>query len=84
MRVSPLRLDNDLDALEIEFKGFVSFIYAQVVDGIPIDRRPDLATGAITVNVMPLTLPSAPIYLCCHDDYPAQPGLDIAPRQREG
>jgi len=84
MRVSPFRLDNEFDALEIEFKGFVAFIYVQVVDGIPKDRRPDLAAGAITFDVLLQTLPEDPIYLCCHDDYPAQPGWDITPTLREG
>ena len=72
------------DALALEFKGYPAFVYAQAPSGEPADLRGYAADGgAVAFDVRVPEAPTQPLYLACHDDYPAQPGLDIAPRLAE-
>jgi beta-glucosidase len=68
------------DALRIRFNGgMAGLVYARVPDGAPCDLRPYVAAdGSIQCMVKLFAAPQTPLYLTCHDDYPSQPGIDIA------
>jgi beta-glucosidase len=67
--------------MSLRFKGFPAFVYAQADDGRPRDLRGYHASGAeIVFEVLILEQLAQPLYLACHDDYPAQPGLDLTER----
>ncbi|MEV5985836.1 glycoside hydrolase family 3 N-terminal domain-containing protein [Streptomyces sp. NPDC052051] len=70
--------------LRLRFKGYPAFFYAESPTGAPADLRGHLAAEAqVRFLARVLEQPSAPLLLACHDDYPAQPGVDLAPRLRE-
>jgi beta-glucosidase len=68
------------DALRMRFKGgMAGLVYARASDGAPRDLRAYAAAdGSIRCLVKLFSAPEAPLYLACHDDYPSQPGIDIA------
>lgn len=67
-------------ALNLVFKGYPAFVYAEAPSGEPVDLRGYLdGEGCVRFAVRVRQTPSAPLYLACHDDFPAQPGLDLAP-----
>jgi beta-glucosidase len=69
------------DAINLRFKGFPAFVYAQARSGEPADLRGYLVSGgSLRLSVRVVERPDRALLLCCHDDYPAQPGLDLAPR----
>ncbi|MEV7026622.1 glycoside hydrolase family 3 C-terminal domain-containing protein, partial [Kitasatospora sp. NPDC093558] len=73
----------DGTALRLRFKGHPAFVYAESPSGLPADLRGYLEAGAhLRFAVRVLQPPSAPLYLACHDDFPAQPGVDLAVRLR--
>jgi beta-glucosidase len=70
--------------LRLRFKGFPAFVYAENVSGLPRDLRGYAAAGgAISLGIRVVERPERPLYLAVHDDYPAQPGLDITDRLGE-
>ncbi|MBT2489843.1 glycoside hydrolase family 3 C-terminal domain-containing protein [Streptomyces sp. ISL-96] len=70
--------------LRLRFNGYPAFVYAESPTGTPADLRGHLNAGAHVRFLARVTEPpSAPLFLACHDDYPAQPGVDLAPRLRE-
>lgn len=70
--------------LRLRFTGYPAFVYAESPTGTPEDLRGHLEAGAhVRFRVRVLEPPSAPLYLACHDDYPAQPGVNLAPILRE-
>ncbi len=84
LRTAPVNYQGSADALRVQFKGFVGFLYAQHWDGAPSDHRPYLVAGAmLRFDVRVFAWPDAPLILALHDDYPSQPGIDIAPALRE-
>ncbi|WP_051709993.1 glycoside hydrolase family 3 protein [Streptomyces sp. NRRL S-350] len=73
----------DGTALRLRFKGNPAFVYAESPTGRPADLRGYLEGGAhVRFAVRVLQPPSAPLYLACHDDFPAQPGVDLTERLR--
>lgn len=71
-------------ALRLRFTGYPAFVYAESPTGTPADLRGHLETGAhVRFRARVLERPSTALYLACHDDYPAQPGVDLAPVLRE-
>jgi beta-glucosidase len=68
------------DALRVRFKGgMAGLVYARTADGVSLDLRAYAAAdGSIQCLVKLFAAPEAPLYLACHDDYPSQPGIDIA------
>ncbi|GGL06001.1 beta-glucosidase [Sphaerisporangium melleum] len=71
-------------AVSLRFNGFVAFVYAQDPDQRPRDLRGYReAGGRLSIEVRVVEAPDAPLYLACHDDYPAQPGLDVTRSLRE-
>ncbi|WP_416970344.1 glycoside hydrolase family 3 N-terminal domain-containing protein [Streptomyces sp. 4F14] len=68
--------------LRLRYTGYPAFVYAESPTGTPADLRGYL-DGEVRFAVRVLQQPSGPLYLACHDDYPAQPGVDLAPRLRE-
>ncbi len=67
------------DALSLQFKGFPTFVYAQWPGG-PRDLRGYAERGGgLRLRLRQLDRPTRPVLLCCHDDYPAQPGVDLVP-----
>jgi beta-glucosidase len=69
-------------ALDLRFKGYPAFVYAQQPEGRPADLRGYAAGGVVEFDVRVVEAPTAPFHLACHDDYPAQPGLDLTERLR--
>lgn len=70
--------------LRLKFNGYPAFVYAESPTGRPADLRGHLEAGAhVRFMARVVEPPSTPLYLACHDDYPAQPGVDLAPRLRE-
>ncbi len=70
--------------LRLRFTGYPAFVYAESPTGTPEDLRGHLQAGAhVEFAVRVLQPPTAPLFLACHDDYPAQPGLDLLPRLRQ-
>ncbi|GGS20692.1 glycoside hydrolase family 3 protein [Actinokineospora fastidiosa] len=70
--------------LRLRFKGFPAFVYAENTSGLPRDLRGYAAAGgAISLGIRVVERPERPLYLAVHDDYPAQPGLDITDRLGE-
>ncbi|MGW0844360.1 glycoside hydrolase family 3 N-terminal domain-containing protein [Streptomyces sp. NPDC002787] len=70
--------------LRLRFNGYPAFAYAESPTGAPADLRGHLDAGAhVRFRVRVLQPPSTALFLACHDDYPAQPGVDLAPRLRE-
>ncbi|MEU6401522.1 glycoside hydrolase family 3 N-terminal domain-containing protein [Streptomyces sp. NPDC046985] len=70
--------------LRLRFTGYPSFVYAESPTGDPADLRGHLNAGAhVRFRVKVLEPPSAALLLACHDDYPAQPGVNLSPALRE-
>ncbi|MBQ0986847.1 glycoside hydrolase family 3 C-terminal domain-containing protein [Streptomyces sp. F63] len=71
-------------ALTLTFKGYpVAFVYAErpEPDAQPLDLRGYADDGGRLAFRLRITeSPSQPLLLACHDDYPAQPGLDLTRR----
>lgn len=66
--------------LDLNFKGFAALVYARFPDAMPRDFRPYIAASAFfEIDTDILSPPEGPLYLALHDDYPGQPGFDIAP-----
>jgi beta-glucosidase len=66
--------------LSLRFHGYPAFVYAQEPDGEPRDLRGyGEAGGRITVEIRIVERPDRPLHLACHDDFPAQPGIDLTP-----
>lgn len=80
IRAEPAGTPERPDAFALRFKGYPAFIYAQYADGHPADLRGYADGGRIEFDVRVVDVPDGPLYLACHDDYPAQPGIDLAPR----
>lgn len=69
--------------LRLRFQGYPAFVYAESPTGTPTDLRGHLDAGAHVRFLARVTEPpSASLFLACHDDYPAQPGVDLTPRLR--
>lgn len=65
------------DALSLEFHGYPAFVYAQ---GETLqDLRGYAEGGHLQFDVTVHAEPAAPLLLACHDDHPAQPGIDLRP-----
>ncbi|MET9675150.1 glycoside hydrolase family 3 N-terminal domain-containing protein [Streptomyces sp. NPDC006482] len=80
VHAAPVSAPGGTAGLTVRFKGFPAFLYAEAVSGVPSDLRGYVSAGAaIGLDVRVGERPSAPVYLACHDDYPAQPGLDLTP-----
>ncbi|MFD0661177.1 putative glycoside hydrolase [Thermocatellispora tengchongensis] len=83
VRAEPVGDPGRPGALSLRFKGHVAFVYAQDPDQRPRDLRGYLeAGGRLAFDVRVVQAPDLPLYLACHDDYPAQPGLNLAPSLR--
>jgi beta-glucosidase len=80
VRVEPIRDPAGAAGLSLRFNGFPAFVYAQAASGEPRDLGGYSAGGRITIEMRVLQHPDRPMLLACHDDYPAQPGLDLTPR----
>ncbi|MEO3812585.1 glycoside hydrolase family 3 N-terminal domain-containing protein [Sphaerisporangium sp. B11E5] len=70
-------------ALSLDFQGHIAFVYAEHAGGRPADLRGHSeAGGSLAFDVRVAEPPELPMYLCCHDDFPGQPGVDVAPLLR--
>ncbi len=70
--------------LSLRFQGFPAFVYAESPTGLPADLRGHLVAGAhVRFLARVIEPPSSALFLACHDDYPAQPGVDVAPLLRQ-
>ncbi|MEU6808272.1 glycoside hydrolase family 3 N-terminal domain-containing protein [Streptomyces sp. NPDC046831] len=79
LRIEPLREADRPHALALRFKGHPAFLYAQFASGLPADLRGYAEAGAsVEFEVRVFEAPSGPLLLACHDDYPAQPAVDIS------
>ncbi|MFC9928721.1 glycoside hydrolase family 3 N-terminal domain-containing protein [Streptomyces sp. NPDC127190] len=66
-------------ALALRFKGYPAFVYAQYASGEPADLRGYAgAGGRVAFEARVFEAPSEEFFLACHDDYPAQPAVDIS------
>ncbi|MER7836882.1 glycoside hydrolase family 3 N-terminal domain-containing protein [Streptomyces sp. NPDC096040] len=77
----PLTEPDRPNALALRFKGpgLPAFVYAQFASGDPADLRGYADAGALVeAEVRVWEAPSESLYLACHDDYPAQPAVDIS------
>ncbi|MEU8350061.1 glycoside hydrolase family 3 N-terminal domain-containing protein [Streptomyces sp. NPDC048845] len=83
VRSEPGTAEDGGPALSLRFKGYPAFVYAQRrgPQSDPLDLRGHAAAdGCLAFRVRVTERPSQPLYLACHDDYPAQPGLDLTER----
>ncbi|WP_157977534.1 glycoside hydrolase family 3 protein [Streptomyces triticisoli] len=70
--------------LRLRFQGHPAFVYAESPTGVPADLRGYLDAGAhVRFLARVIEPPSSALFLACHDDYPAQPGVDLAPLLRQ-
>lgn len=70
--------------LRLRFRGHPAFFYAESPTGEPADLRGHLEAGAhVRFLARVIEPPSSALFLACHDDYPAQPGVDLAPLLRQ-
>lgn len=81
VRAEPVAASGGGAGLRLRFHGFPAFVYAEAVDGRPSDLRGYAhAGGLVRFETRVREAFTAPVYLACHDDYPAQPGLDLSAR----
>ncbi|GGT03494.1 beta-glucosidase [Streptomyces griseoviridis] len=70
--------------LSLRFLGNPAFFYAESPTGAPADLRGHLAAGGhVRFLARVIEPPTHALFLACHDDYPAQPGVDLAPLLRQ-
>ncbi len=80
-RTAPLVGPGGGGGLTLRFLGEAAFLYAKAIDGRPRDLRGyHIAGGRLSLELRVVGQPDEPIYLACHDDFPAQAGLDLRPR----
>lgn len=76
--------DGDGTGLRLRFLGYPAFFYAESPTGTPADLRGYRdAGGRVRFLARVVEPPSTALFLACHDDYPAQPGVDLAPALRQ-
>ena len=80
VRAEPVPGPDGAPAVSLRFKGDPAFVYAQERDGVPRDLRAHLDAGGAVQVLCRVGQPfDRPLLLACHDDYPSQPGVDLAP-----
>ncbi|MBR7826014.1 glycoside hydrolase family 3 C-terminal domain-containing protein [Actinospica sp. MGRD01-02] len=79
LRVGTCEGREPTEGLALEFTGYIAFICAQASSKRPRDLRGYLEReGRLAFEVRVWQPPTEPVYVACHDDFPAQPGLDIS------
>ena len=81
MDTQPIQWQSGTVGLRLTFKGFPAFLYAQFPDNRLEDFRAYVQADAyLDMQIQIFAPPSGPLMLACHDDFPAQPGLDLRPQ----